>query len=720
MSPASLGLLLALLAGGPGWPGAHAVDAREAAALPDGARLRAIERLTVRAGSAARPLLSAFLKDPEAGVRLFAARWLARAGEPAAVEAAVSWVMTPLVVQIDRRLGLDILRDTPAWTPAARHAVERAIRDADASVRSAALEALERHDAASSLPAVLAAMEDDNREVRLRAIRLAAQSRDARAALPLLGRLEDSDRQVRVEAARALGTQPSARPALLRLAGEGADEVRLAAVDALAQLRVPDAVPLLGTLAKRRPADELARRAQLALGAIGTPDAVAALLALARTPPVADETRAAIRRAGPGALPALVRELDAGTLTSAALAIAALADLGDRRAVEPLAAAVDRGGDLAPLALDALAALGDRTAVVAVVRGAESGEVAVRRRAFAALVRLGDVRAIVAVDRGLGDPDPRVRELAAKLAEVLAARAATPGLVALLGDKDGAVRAAAASALSAMGPSPGAVAAIISVVARPEPAARDDEAWAALATAVERVADGEDTERLSAALRGARGMGRLPWLRGLSGAGAAKPIAGRTVIDPLLAALAEGDAVALAAADVLAVANLSEETRAPLARAFESAEPPLRARLCAAIARMPHGGDWLAAILRSRSEAEVVRAAAAWAARSARASSDLRGALAEVAGADDPSPVAGNARAARMLPTPAARLPWTEVRLRAPDGTAEAGRWISISGPDGVSVWTTTDASGVARLRDVPGGPLTLRVQAARLRPDAP
>jgi HEAT repeat protein len=708
-------------AGAPAWPGAPAVDARAAAALPDGTRLRAVEQVGLDSGPAARPLMIPFLRDSDAGVRLFTARWLARANEPAALEAAVSWIMTPVVAQIDRRLGLDVLRDAPAWTPAARHAVERAARDADASVRSAALDALERHDASPSLSTVLVALEDDNREVRLRAVRIAGASGDPRAALPLLGRLEDADRQVRIDATRALGAHPSARPALLRLATDGPDDVRAAAVDALAQLRVPEAVPLLAVLARRRPADELARRAQLALGRIATPDAIAAIIALTRSPPVSDEAKVGLRRAGAAALPALAHEVGSGTLTSAALALSSLAALGDRRATAPLVAAVDRGGELAPIALDALAALGDRAAVPTVLRAAESTDVATRRRALAALVTLADPRGVVALDRGLADPDPRVRESAAKLAEVLGARAATNGLITLLADKSGAVRDAAASALAAVGvPAPNAVTAVAAAAGRVQPDARDDHAWVLLAAAVERVAQPDDVDRLSAALRDARGIARLPWLRGLAGAGASKPLTGRNVLDPLFAALAEGDLVALAAADALAAASLGDEGRVALSRAFEAAAPPVRARLCAAVARVDGGAGWLAAILRSPREPVVVRAAAAWAARPLRDSNDVRPALTEAAAREDAGPISSNARAAQTANAPSPRATWTEVRVRGPDGIAEAGRWVSISSADGVSVWVTTDASGAARLRDLPGGPLTLRVAGGLLRRDAP
>jgi len=681
-------MLALIAAGGSAWPGASANDARAAAALPDGERLKAVEQLAAGGGPGAARLLRPFLRDADAGVRLFAARWLVRAGDVTGSEAAVSWIMTPLVAQIDRRLGLDVLREAPELSPAARHAVERALHDSEAMIRSFALEALERHDPAASLSDILGALEDDNREVRARAIRLAAMTGDPRAAPSLLARVEDADRQIRIDAIRALGSQPSARAALLRLANDGPDDVRAAAVDALGQLRAEPAIPRLIVLARRHPVDELGRRAQLALGKIGTADAIAGLLALARTPPVTEETKLSLRRAGPTALPQLVREIEAGNPTSAAIAVAALADIGDRRATAPLVRVVDRGTEIAPRALDALATLGDRTALAAIARAAETADADVRRHAFGALIRLADPRSAGSIERGLGDPDPRVREVAARLCRVLAARNVVPALVPLLADREPTVRRSAAEAIAVVGtPAPGALAAIVSALSGSGGAARDEDEWRAIADAVERVVEAADLDRLAAGFFAAKGTSRLPWVRGLSALGAVTPLGDERLVAELVAALANSDQVALEAADALAVARIPDGALAALARAFEAAEPALRARLGPAIAHTPDAEGWLAAIAESSAEPEVVRTAVAAAARAM---------------------------------TGGARSGWTEVRIKAADGTPEAGVRTAISGPGGVVVKLTTDAYGAVRVRGLPAGPLSLQVEAARARRGAP
>jgi cellulose synthase operon protein C len=291
-APAIWALQLVLVLGtGFEWPGALDADARDLANGDEGQRLRAVERLAMRDLARTQKLLVSALADRDPGVRLTAARLLARAGVPEALEAATQWITASGAR--DRPLGLQVLRDASILPPAARRAAERALGDAEPAIRVQALEALDRHELGPSFGAVAAAVDDDNREVRLRAVRLLGDAREARASVPLLARLADSDRQVRVEALRALGAIGDARvaPALMRLLSEATDDVRIAAIDALARLKAAEAVPALARLARRRPSDDLARHAQLALGQVATPEGIDALVAIARDPPVTDELK---------------------------------------------------------------------------------------------------------------------------------------------------------------------------------------------------------------------------------------------------------------------------------------------------------------------------------------------------------------------------------------------------------------------------------------------
>ena len=700
------------------WPDAITTAARDAADLPDPQRLKTFERLTARAGDRALPVLVPLLTDRDPGVRLFAARRLARAGVPAATEAATRWISSPNVPLVDRQFGLDVLREAPTLTEPARLGIERAIRDPDAAVRVAALDTLERHDAMPSLAAVLTALDDDSREVRLRAVRLLAGKRDARIALPLLSRVEDADRQVRVEAIRALGSHPRATPALMRLLTDPGDDIRTAAMDALVGLRAEEALPALIALARRRPADETGRRAQLCLGKIAAPAAITALITLTRTPPVSTETRAALRGAAGGAVPGLVRELETGTAGSAAIAAAILGDIGDRRATLPLGAALERRPDLAIVALDALARIGDPAAVPALVRAAESSDLETRRRGYAALLTLRDPRATVTLARGLADADPYVRELSARLAAAVGSTASGPAVAHLLADGEQDVRRAAAAALAAVAPRSSAlVAAIIGAISKPGSPARDDDEWQAIGAALERAADAADAGGLAAAWKSARGPERPALARALGAAQAGRPLSDAAVLQQLLDALPGEGPLPIAAADALALTMPPAETHAPLARRFADAAPAVRARLCGAIAKLPEGGPWLAALIRARDETTEVRAAAAWAARGLH-DGDARDALAAAA-RDDDAPVAANARAALALGPAGRRAPtetWVGARLRATDGTPAARRWVAISVANAGDVWTMTDDAGAVRLLGPSGSAFQLRVANALVR----
>lgn len=700
------------------WPGAIDAAARDAAELPDPQRLRAVERLSARAGERAFPALISLLADRDPSIRLFAARRLGRAGVPAAVETATRWISSPDVPLVDRQFGLDVLRDVPTLTDDARRALERALRDPEAAVRVAALDAVERHDAQPLLPAVLSVLDDESREVRLRAIRILAGRRDPRIALPLLSRADDADRQVRADAIRALGSHPRATPALLRLLTDPADEVRAAAMDALAALRADGAVPSFVSLARRRPVDETARRAQLALGKVGTPAAIAALIALTRTPPVSPETKAALRAAGPAAVPALARELDGGTPGSAAVAAATLGEIGDRRATVALCGAAERRPELAPVALDALARVGDAAAIPTLVRAAESSDLETRRRAYAALLALRDARAAVTLARGLTDPDPHVRALSARLAAALDAQAAAPALAGLLGDGERDARRGAATALAAVTtPSPAVVTAILAAIVKPNPPDRGDDEWRAIADALERAATPADAGRLTAAWKDAPTPARPALARALAAAAAGRPYPDPNLPLQLIDSLGGDGALPIAAADALATSAIPPTARASLARRFADAAPAVRARLCEAIARMSEGAGWLAALLRAPDETVEVRAAAAWAARGLDDHA-VRDALAAAARDEAPA-VAANARAALAAGSARRRSsiePWTAARLHAPDDTPVAGRWVAISAGTGGQVWVMSDDAGSVRVFGLPPGPAALLIPGSFLR----
>jgi HEAT repeat protein len=716
---------LSLVATPFGWPGALEADGQalldsSAPQLsePDARRLAAIDRLVAdHPPAAATPFLIRLLADRDPVVRLYAARRLARAGTPEASAVATTWIATPTVREVDRAFGLYVLQDAATLSSMARATVEQAVRDSEPSVRQSALEVLAAHPLGPSLQTLLAALDDDNREVRLRAVQLAGGSGDPRAAPPLLERLDDVDRQVRLQAIAALASLHDLRavPAFLRLTGEGTLEQRIAAVDALGTLAAIAAAPALIALARRT--DEIGRHALLALGGIATPAAVGRLVAVLRTPPVPEEAPVGLREAGAAAVPALIAELRGGTPSSSTLAAKLLGELGDRTATLPLVAALENdatGGPMAQAALEALIRLADPAAVPALVRAAESPTVEIRRAAFAALAAGADPRGEAVLEAGLADPDGQVRVLAARLAEAIDAQAAAPALAARLSDADPTVRAAAATALARVADrAHHPLAAILSALTRPEAPAPTDREVADLGAALEAVATPADAEPLARALMAARGATRGAIAQGLAAAHAGAPLTERATIDALIAAVAEGGAAALAAADALATARLGGGAIPSLARAFADTEPMVRARLCPALAATPDGDLWLAAVLADPHQPADVRAAAAWAAHGLARARPALAAAAQDDGGDDA--VAANARAALTFAARSAAA-FVGARVRGPDGEPAIGRWVSIGVVGGPSVRARTDSVGVVRVVGLPDGAPVLQIAGLTAR----
>ncbi len=708
MIAAGVVALLGVVAGDFSWPGALEIDGRALTALPEPDRPAGVERLVERHGiRSAGPYLRPLLSDPEPEVRAYVGRLLARAGDPTALAAAVDWLTAPERRSGDRTLGLDVLSHAAVLTPPARRAIEQAIRDRDAPVRMRALEALGRHDPLPSLAVLLGALDDDSREVRLAAVlavgAAARQHADdpeaARlATLPLLERLDDADRLIRLGALQALGAlrDPRAIPALVRVASEQAIELRTAAVDALASpaMGVGPALTALVRLSRHRQPDELARHADLALGEIATPAAVAALVTALGARPVRQEAKLGLLHAGRAALEALAGEVAHGTPSSAVLAAALLGQIGDRRATDTLATAIaspEGGTTVVRVAIAALARLKDPAAVPALARAAEAPQADVRLQAFAALKALGDPRSVAVLDEGLADPDPRVRASAAELAGLLGARSAAVVLAERLADGDSAVRSAAARALARTGGAP--LARVLAGLAATATGTRRDAAeLEAIGDALGASVTAADGPRLEDAFLAAEPSLQAPLARGLTVAHLAEPLVHHAVVDRAISLLPIGGTGALAAANLLATARLSDRETATLARAFADAEPAVRARLCGAIARTPRGGGWLASLIASPSEPLQVRAAAAW---SARELSEARPTLEDAARGPE-GPLAANARAA-LCGGAGQEHGGRAIRLRAPDGAPLVGRWVTLD-TGIVAVAAMTDETGVARV----------------------
>ena len=722
---------LLLVAGRFAWPGALAIDG-QALADPAGAgRPAAVERFVARYGAAAAtPALLPLLGDRDPAVRLVAARILARAGDGRALAAATTWVTEPGRPPADRVLGLDVLSRAPGLTAPARAAVEQALRDRDAATRRQALAALARQEAFPSLPAILRALDDEGPDVRAEAALLvgtlcrADPAHAGRAVLPLLARLDDQDQTVRLRALGALGAlrDPRTIPSLLRLATDEPNAVGAAAVDALGSPPMAAAVPALIDFARDGRDEQTARPALLALGEIATPPAIDALVAALRRPTAPEEASLALRRAGAAAVQALVTETARGAPTGAVRAALLLGELADRRATAVLGAAVEedsRGLAVSLAAIDALATLRDPASVPALARAAMAPEPDLRRQALLALRAIGDPRGAAVLPHDLADPDPAVRAAAAALAGAVRAADALSSLTTLLADREPPVRRAAARALARIAAGPPALPAaaastlippLLAALGPSGSGAADADEAEALGDVLEAVVADADRARLVAAFRAApSAVAQGALARGLAVAHAERPLADRAAVDRLIALVAGGGRPALAAADALAVARVSDAGASALVDAAADAEPTLLARLCPALARLSDGGERLATLIAATDQPVTVRAAAAWAARGL---GPARGAL-EAAARADAEPLATNARAALAG---GGGSGWAAVRLRAPDETPVCGRWVRF-GTGVRTVVALTDETGVARVAGLDArGAISFEAEGQRLQ----
>jgi HEAT repeat protein len=210
------------------------------------------------------------------------------------------------------------------------------------TVRRAAIEQLPRFDDPRAWAAISDALARETPGVRGAAARALAYA-PASAALPKLAvACTDRDPWVRYHAARSLGRfeRADARDALLALAMHDAlPPVRIAAVEALAELGDADAVVALRPLADDAES-AVAAPALLALGAAkdrGTLDALLDALTHADRVRRLAASRALAQRADPSAVPALLAVArNTGDTEERELELAALAATNDERAVASL------------------------------------------------------------------------------------------------------------------------------------------------------------------------------------------------------------------------------------------------------------------------------------------------------------------------------------------------------------------------------------------------
>jgi HEAT repeat protein len=206
--------------------------------------------------------LAIAIKEGDLSLRLTALDALRNLGDPRAVPTLVAAMERPAAEVRSRAaqgLGSIWSADEAPMAPAVQ-ALTRALRDKDAAVRLAALDALRNIGSSAVIEPITAALQHADAEVRARAARSLGgmwvpQLRAAAVVEALAAALKDSDASVRIAAARALGrlrVPKDRRPAVLEaLSAALRDrdvETRRTAADGLGALGDASTVPPLTAL----------------------------------------------------------------------------------------------------------------------------------------------------------------------------------------------------------------------------------------------------------------------------------------------------------------------------------------------------------------------------------------------------------------------------------------------------------------------------------------
>jgi HEAT repeat protein len=519
----------------------------------------------------------------------------------------------------------------------AANALLRSLDAGDAALRVAALDALDRLCAAPPVARLQPLLDD--RSARRSALRLLGRSDDP-AAMPLLARgVAETTRGAREAAYAGVG----------RLAGRLSAEALAPLAEAVA--RQAAGTPSVAPWAEEALAAEDPLAAEGAIRVLGWAGDLArapALAAAAEDEALRPGALAALEALGPGIAQALEGRLERLSPPARLTALAALARVGQARAIPEIAAAaadpalrvpaIEALGrsrsaaavpplvplldhpepDVSGLAAAALAELARAPALRAEVLAwaRPAGEVRVPAALLRLLGQVGDGADLPLVRRGLREPRPAARTASAHALGALAARGEVgdppPEAIDALDDPHPAVRAAAAGALGELG------------VRCASTTACD---WArALASALR-----DEVPAVRAAA--ARAVGR----------------AGLHRYAEALEALAGGPDAGVAAAAVEALAGLGAASLAVVARAARAADAEVVKQGLAAAARLPDpaaGALLLEALADPRWD--VRRAAARGAA--ARGDPALAEALRDLAGVEaDPIVAEALADAVRAL-----------------------------------------------------------------------
>ena len=391
-----------------------------------------------------QPLVAA-LRDQDGAACASAAMALGQLGSAQTVEPLISVLLTRKepAARMNAAKAMGELGNKRAIKP-----LIVTLKDPERNVRWSAVKALGRLRAEQAIEPLIAMFED--RDVQESAVTALAQI-GRPAVLSLIAAFTERKREVRIGAARALGQigGTHALEALLISLREDKDRiVRARVAVALGQIGGAQAIKALVAIL-REGGDKIVRAsAAISLGQAGGAQAIEALVATLKNKDE-DETvwRMAIRALGLiwNLLP--VARLSDEEATVRRDAAVALGQLGDERAIEPLKATL-RDRDEA-VRRKAISALGRIWMLPQLVRLGDDGATE-RKDAAAALGQLGNVRAVEPLITALRDSSAIVRLAATQALGQLGNVRAVEPLIAVLDDSDRQVQQGAVEALQCL------------------------------------------------------------------------------------------------------------------------------------------------------------------------------------------------------------------------------------------------------------------------------
>jgi HEAT repeat protein len=361
--------------------------------LPDNLKVGAVLTLGARRDRGSVPLLAPLAGDPNPRIEEAALYALGQIGGSEALAVVQSARVGPrlmncrfhAMVCCAERIAAE---GRPLEAAAACETVYRASRDA--AVRVAALRGLAAAEPLRAAPVIAAALTAADQKLRLGAARLACEPAGVPALGPALACFSTlpADAQATI---LELAADHAALPAARAAAGSAREEVRLAALGAVARLGgAADAGLLLAAVDGSQ--GETRAAARQSLEALRGPEVLAALSAAAErgeTPVRIEAIRALAARGAATAAPALARLADEPDPRIAAEAIRALAAVAGADALPALVDRLPRAGSQRGVLEEAIAAvcrrIEDRRRAVAPLLAATAGADAPTR---CSLVRL--------------------------------------------------------------------------------------------------------------------------------------------------------------------------------------------------------------------------------------------------------------------------------------------------------------------------------------------